>query len=236
MGGFVTAARLDRVFIHNPTMTRMVLLPGLGADARLFRDQADLAADITIPAWPPRDQGESLVQFARRIADTLTQDVDVVGGASFGGMVALEIAALIRPRAVALIGSCTSPEAVAPWLRATGHVFVKMPVAAFRPRRLTSPIVRPLLGPLRPAEEQLFWSMASATSPAFLRWGCRAILGWRPTSVSTSVFHLHGSRDRLIPLGRVRPTRILEGAAHLPSLSHPAETKAFLRDVLNHLA
>ena len=77
--------------------------------------------------------------------------------------------------------------------------------------------------------------MAESVPPAFLRWGCRAILSWRPTPVTAQVFHLHGSADRLIPLSRVRPTTVIHGAGHLPTLSHPDETNAFLLQALQQL-
>ena len=107
-------------------MTRVLLLPGLGADARLFRAQAE-SLKIEVPAWPPFHSGESLQSFAGRLFAGLADPPDVIGGASFGGMVALEMAAIMQPKAVLLVGSCTSPSAVATHLRLVGRLASSYP-------------------------------------------------------------------------------------------------------------
>ncbi len=95
-----------------------------------------------------------------------------------------------------------------------------------------SPILLLKLGQLRPAERRLFWDMATRVAPGFFKWGCRAMLSWRPTAHDVPVFHLHGSADRIIPVHRVRATQVLSGAGHLLPLSHPVETSTFLSRVL----
>ena len=80
----------------NPTV---VLLPGLGADHRLFRSQHAVLPDIVIPAWPPTGADDSLASFAGRFVDSIPKaDGLYLGGSSFGGMVALELAALVGKR------------------------------------------------------------------------------------------------------------------------------------------
>ena len=215
-------------------MVDLVLLPGLAADHRLFDHQVGaLNGRVLVPEWPAVAPGESLAAFARRLADSLPSPVpDVVGGASFGGMVALEVAAVLRPKAVVLLGSCTTPLAIAPVLRAAGRLAGALPTEFFRARPWTSPLVLPRFGRLETPERRLFWSMASGTPPTFLRWGCRAVLSWRPTPVAVPVFHLHGSLDRIIPARRVRATELVEGGGHLLSLTHPVATSEFLARVL----
>src|SRR3972149_5947698 len=92
----------------------IVLLPGLGADQRRFQLQPAATPDLLIPSWPvPRPQ-DSLPAYAARLADAIpSSDCLYLGGSSFGGMVALELAALLRPKGGILIGGCTSPGGVA---------------------------------------------------------------------------------------------------------------------------
>ena len=74
--------------------------------------------------------------------------------------------------------------------------------------------------------------MASPVPSSFFKWGCSAILDWRPSPVSAPVFHLHGDRDLLIPVHRVRPTQVVRGGGHLLNLTHPAEVTSFIEQAL----
>jgi hypothetical protein len=47
---------------------RLILLPGLGADARLFAPQAAAFKQLEVPEWLVPRRGESLEDFGRRMA------------------------------------------------------------------------------------------------------------------------------------------------------------------------
>ena len=42
------------------------------------------------------------------------------------------------------------------------------------------------------------------------------------------VVHVHGDRDRVIPLARVAPDHVIAGAGHLLTLTHAAAVNALL--------
>src|SRR5262245_33260701 len=88
------------------TTPRLIMLPGLGADARLLTPQAAAFPGLVTPAWIEPKRNESLPDYAARFAATfaLSQDT-IIGGVSFGGMVALEIARQCRVRAAAVIAT-----------------------------------------------------------------------------------------------------------------------------------
>jgi hypothetical protein len=128
-------------------------------------------------------------------------------------MVALEIAARIPVRAVILIGSCRSPRALAPWIRAASPLVPSLPPSLLRPRRWGLPLAAPLLGCSSREDRDLAWSMVTTMTPAFLKWGIRAVATWRPSSVTVPVHHVHGSRDRMIRCAVPHPTQSF-GAGH----------------------
>src|SRR5690242_21168127 len=85
---------------------RLVLFSGMGADGRLFRSIRIPEAEIVTPDHAEPAPGETLPQYAVRIADRLNiEPADFVGGISFGGMLAGEIA---QQRRVAEIGRAQS--------------------------------------------------------------------------------------------------------------------------------
>jgi pimeloyl-ACP methyl ester carboxylesterase len=208
---------------------KIVLLPGLGADERLFRLQQAAIPGLVVPPWPIPQPEDSLTTFAVRLANAIPRHEPLyLGGSSFGGMVALELAALLRPRGVFLIGSCTSPAGIRPLVRSMRFVAAALPASAFHPRRWALPFVLPKFGRLTSQQKELFWSMASRTPSSFLKWGIEAILSWRPTPATVPVHQIHGSHDRLIPLSRVSPNKVVSGGGHLLTLTHPQEVTSFL--------
>jgi pimeloyl-ACP methyl ester carboxylesterase len=205
----------------NPTI---VALPGLAADARLFERQRAAFPDLIVPEWPRPAPDDSLRAFAARLAPMLPpREPLLLAGASFGGMVALELSHSVPAQAVLLIGSARAPSAIAPVLRCLGPLTRVLPRGTYRQRAWWRPAMRMVFGSLTRSHQELFWAMLGQASPSFLQWGVRAILSWKPSTVSVLVHHIHGARDRLIPLGRVAPDRIVPNGGHLLSLTHPDE-------------
>lgn len=208
-------------------MRRLLLLPGLGADRRLFEPQRACAADIEVIEWIEPAAAESLAGYAQRLAASIdTTRPFALGGASFGGMVALEIARHVRPAAVILIGSCRAPSQLPRYyrpLRGLAGVATLLPLrlAAWR------------FGIRTKQDRQLFAAMLRATPRPFVRWAARAIFGWRgATDLDVPVHHIHGGRDRIIPPAAVNADAIVAEGGHFLGVTHAAEVNAFIDSVM----
>ena len=209
---------------------RLVILPGLGADGRLFDPQRAVFPELEVPAWLPHHEDEWLADYARRMAETVTPSDDLcLGGVSFGGMVALEMARYLRPRAVLLIASCRTGRAIAPHLRYFVEFSHAFPQREFADGAGLSRLYVRKFGVLTPAQESFYADMLADTQPAFVRWGIAAITAWPgPGELAMPVYHIHGSADELIPLAGVRPDQVVPGGGHLLNVTHAPEVNAFL--------
>jgi surfactin synthase thioesterase subunit len=68
----------------------LALLPGLGADRRLFQELEKEVPGLIVPAWPLPPWGDRLDDLAARLVPSLPADRPLfLGGSSFGGFVAL---------------------------------------------------------------------------------------------------------------------------------------------------
>src|SRR4029453_17082103 len=93
----------------------IVLLSGLTTDERLFAAQRARFPNVTVPRWIDPLPGETLPGYAARMGRIVDPGRPcIVGGASFGGAVALEMATHLSSVACVLIGSLRSPEEL-PW-------------------------------------------------------------------------------------------------------------------------
>jgi pimeloyl-ACP methyl ester carboxylesterase len=213
----------------------LVLIPGLGADERQFEPQRAAFPFLRVPRWLDWRPRETLAEYAARLGSSagLTRD-SIVGGSSFGGMLALEIAREFRCRAAVLIGSCRAPEAVSPMLRMIERCARPIPaqlIGAATP--LGAPLLR-LFDPVRGEDARLLVRMGRDADPVFLKRGGRALFNWPGCAdPAVPVFHIHGTRDPFIPAARVKPDILLEGHGHFLNLTAPAEINRFLTSVLD---
>jgi pimeloyl-ACP methyl ester carboxylesterase len=210
---------------------RLLLLPGVGADRRLFDEQRSCAADLhIIEGIPPVAADEPLADYAKRLAATIdTSRPFVIGGASFGGMIALELARHVHPDAVILIGSCRSPASLPSSYRCLRACSDLVPDALFGRSFAASPLIASRFGVRSPEHRHLFSDMLRQTSPSFMRWAVRAIFSWPGIDdLPVPIHHIHGEDDRIIPLRCVTPDVVVKHAGHMLNVTHPVDVNAFI--------
>ncbi len=214
------------------------MFSGMGADARLFSLQAMQFPNLMVPAWLPPETRETLSDYGKRMAESLSVSKPCfVGGASFGGMVALEVARHLPTKGCFLISTIRSRREL-PWryrwltpfarlipgvCTEVSQLFAKGVLAS------TERIVRPnVLSPLRVIAEE---------AGGFHRWAGVAALRWNPPREAPyPVFQIHGDRDPVFNSGRSLAETIVPGGGHLLPLTHPQIVNQFLKEGIEQTA
>lgn len=181
--------------------------------------------------------GETLPQYALMVAESQgIRAEDAVGGISFGGMIAGEIARQRPAAGLILLGSCLGPLGLPSWYRWLERVCRFIPDSAFS-FRSWRPLVRWRFAPLtREAETCLVEMMADHPMPMIRAFG-RMAIGWEGVdAVPCPVLSIHGDMDRIIPLSSVNPDVILKDAGHAFTLTHADQTVAAIRDFLDQVS
>ncbi len=218
---------------------RLVLIPGLGADARMFEGQRGAFPGSRVLGWIPHVEGESLGAYAQRLWRMVVPRKQglVLAGASMGGMIALEIARRAdrgEVTGVVLIGSCRSPEAIAPPLRRLEAAMRRVPPGLLGIMRPMSGAIIRSLGPWDNRTRDLLAAMIDAADLRFVRWGAGAIMGWPGVpEPGVPVWHVHGRRDRVIRWRHAGASHVIAGAGHVPGMTHPDEVNRVIRLALD---
>jgi len=215
-------------------MARLFLLPGLGADARLFAD-LDLACTEVVPAQlPPPHPREPMTRYSLRVAAGLgLRPEDWIGGASFGSLVAADVARRRPLRGLVLIGGALSAKSFARPLRWIGRIGHMVPVHRLHRLLATPAALRFAFGPLPEPDIRLLYDMMISTPEALLREGTRLAIGYRPAiPVLCPVHAIHGANDRLMRPPPVTDCRVVPGAGHALALTHRNEVSEFLRGLV----
>jgi len=192
------------------------VLPGMGADHRMFSDRAwHSLPDARFHDWPEHRGEATIPAIADRvIAEARINDGDTVVGTSLGGLVGCEIANRLRLRSLVLVGSAQSPAEISALL-ALLH-----PLASLAPLDLIRVSASKLPGEL--------CAMFADSQAGFIRAMCRAIFSW-PGLDTTRLrpLRIHGRRDRVIPPPAAADL-LLDGG-HLIAMTHAAECVAYLQ-------
>ena len=212
---------------------RLVLFSGMGADGRLFRSIRIPEAEIVTPDHAEPAPGETLPQYAVRIADRLNiEPADFVGGISFGGMLAGEIAQQRRVAGVILLGSCLRPDRLPRSYRWIERLGVFIPDFALSCRSWR-PLVRWRFAPLTRDAETCLIEMANNYPVGRIRIFGRMIMDWQGVDhLGCPVLSIHGDSDRIIPLTAAAADVILKNAGHAFTLTHADQTVSAIREFL----
>ncbi|MBU4460759.1 MAG: alpha/beta hydrolase [Verrucomicrobia bacterium] len=213
----------------------VILLPGMGADNEVFSRQMEEIPGVVIPGWLAPRESESLPAYAARLAVAVDPGRPCyIGGASFGGFVALEMIPHLDVRGCILVGSVRSSRELPGALRVLRPAARAARVLPFEILQAVGRILFASVHPDAGSDVAVLLDQMSRSDAAFLRWACRAVIEWDgPAEPAGAPIHqIHGAADRILPPSRTRPDCIVPGAGHALSVSHPEEVTRFLRKVL----
>ena len=200
----------------------LYLIPGTGADERLFH-QLDLSAFDTVNVrLPVAGRKEDMTAYAARVAETYVDTTRPYGvlGVSLGGMVATEWAASLQPEFVVIVASAKTRRELPAGYRMARYVPVYRLVGGKTMRWFTR-LVQPAFEPMEPEQRDLFIDMIYGKDPRFLQRAVGLMVNWRREDVPAGVTHVHGESDRTLPLKRAAPDYCVRGEGHMLTYSRP---------------
>lgn len=212
---------------------KLVLFPGLGTNHRLFEKLRPEGVELVALDYHEPAEGQSLPAFALELAQRhKLSPEDAVGGASFGGMVATEIAAQCGAKALVLIGSALGPREIPWWLHGVHATSRIVPDACIDFGRTRFRSLAGRLGRVPAEDAELYLYVGKDGSAQCLRRGARMIFTWSGRGdFALPVHRIHGGRDGIIRPPK-RGCEIVPDAGHLLMLSHAAQVSAFLTRAL----
>jgi pimeloyl-ACP methyl ester carboxylesterase len=193
----------------------LYLIPGLGADHRLFGKLQLPGHRVHYLDRPAMPEGSSLRDYAARLAERVDADrPHALIGVSMGGMEVQEMAALTGPARTVIISSWKGPQEMPPPIRVLrGTHAERLLTPAFMKRTL--PLMRWQMGVETDADKALFDAFITATPLDQVRVQIAAVLAWEGASKPLEgPVHIHGSADRLMPIWHIRKPWRVPGGGH----------------------
>ncbi|KAA0990097.1 alpha/beta fold hydrolase [Dyadobacter aurulentus] len=208
-------------------------LSGLGADKRVF-SRLKLDDDILIHhiEWIKPAKKETIAQYAQRLLPQIdtTKPFQLVG-VSFGGMIASEIAEIVKPERIIIISSTSTGIPVSGFYRGLTKFLLLSPFAG-PVLKSANKITYKYFGATTPEAKSLLRDILHDTDTKFLKWALARTGSWEKKQRAENLYHIHGDQDRLIPVKLVKPDTVIAGGGHLMVFSQAAEISAILNKKL----
>lgn len=218
---------------QNPTEKIVYLIPGQGADARLFQNIDIEEHNTQVIEFLIPEKGEDMAQYAQRMANSIdtTKRYSIVG-VSLGGMVAVEINQFLQPEETIIIASAKCQDEI-PKLYKFFRKFPLHRVLGGRFYKAGTLIVQPFYEPMDKTHRKIFKQMVKAKSPQFMKRAVRCIVEWEQPVCDSDVIHIHGTKDHTLPIKNVEPTVIVEGGSHVMTMLRGEEISAILNEYIS---
>jgi len=238
--------KITPVSAHSPprdSKVRLVMLPGLAADERMYARVREALAIIPWDIMPfelvtPRllvpNRGEMMKGYARRTAEALhIQPHDIIGGCSFGSMVASAIAVQIRVQGLVLLSGALDSSALVHSSRMFNRIAHIIPFPLLQRVLASDWFLHSIFGEANPADIELGRAMLLDTPEQTLRrGGFLAATCELEKPLTVPVHALHGADDRVLHAPEIDHCKLIPSAGHGMVVSHPYEVADFLCDTV----
>lgn len=210
-------------------MKTIFLIPGLGADHRVFDFLKLSGYQCQVISWIEPFRKESIEDYAGRLSSQIKSNNPIIIGVSFGGMMAIEIGKHINTEKIILISSARTKHEIPVYVRWLG----KLGLHKLTPESwLKKPgnLMYYFFGVKKQAEKKLLKEIVRDTNLQFLRWAIDKIVSWENKIVPEGTICIHGSNDKLLPL--TQREIIISGGSHFMIVSKGKEISEKLNQLL----
>lgn len=212
-------------------MKTVYFFSGLGADERVFQ-YLDLSfCNSVFIQWNLPLKDESIENYALRLTGQIKDENPILVGVSFGGMMAVEVAKIIKTEKVILISSAKTKNEIPPYYRLSAKVGAHKMVP-FQQLKKVKSVNYFLFGVKNPQEKTLLDAILEDTNPDFLRWAVSQIVNWKNEFIPENLIHIHGTSDKMLPYRYIKSDYSIENGGHLMIVRESPKISKILRKLI----
>jgi len=207
-------------------------ISGLGADRKAFyKLKLPPGYEPVYLDWISPQNNESLKEYAKRFSGSINdKEKFILIGLSFGGMIASEIARIKTPLKLILLSSVAASDEMPWYFRVAGKFRMQRIIPVVLYKRAT--LLNHFMGTKNKDDKAMVMSFVRQTDPEFIRWSINAILGWEQHEPLKDIIHIHGNKDRLLPIKYTNANHRIDNGRHLMVLNKANEINKILQEVL----
>lgn len=223
---------MDNIEVLPTQKPTLYFIPGLAATPAIFRRINLSEYECHFFEWEDPQPRDTFATYSKRLAERIDASKPfVLVGCSLGGLMSAEIAKHVKPGRIILISSITNRSQFPNRLK----VFRILQLHHVVPYSIIVSVlgkIRMMKGGGNKEEAQLVYEMAKASSGKFFRWACNEILFWKHAESHPNTYHIHGTKDTLFPIRRIKPHYAIEGGSHFMVVNESKRIEMAIREIV----
>ena len=212
-------------------MKHIYCISGLGADERVFSKFKFSGHMIHFIKWIIPEKNESIEVYAKKLITQIKHDHPVLIGLSFGGMMCIEMSKYIATDIIIIISSIKSSSEMPLWMRLSAKLKLNrlLPMRSFW---FIEPVENYNLGVTTKEEKAMAHEFRKNVDPKYLNWAIDKALNWKNKIIPTNLYHIHGNKDRMFSIKKIKPDYIIKKGGHLMILNRSEEVNRCISSLL----
>lgn len=205
------------------------IVSGLATDERVFSNiHFPASIEVHFIAWKIPLRKETLNAYVDRLINEIDQSKPfVLLGLSFGGVMVQEMAKKINPLETIIISSIRSAKELPSYFRIIGKLKLNR-IFPFGFFKFPNFIVNWFFGAKSRDDKKLMAGILRDADTSLIKWSVEQLLSWRNENPDETIFRIHGSKDRLLPLKNKNADAIVAGGGHLMVYNKADEVEIIL--------
>lgn len=204
-------------------------IPGMAAGPEIF-DNIRLPKDkyqIEILEWMIPNRGETLKEYAERMAKRVTAPNPVLVGISFGGIVAQEMTQFVKLRKLIIISSVKKRSELPKRMRVSGALKLYKLVPTGLVLSVEN-LTKYSIGPKSKKRLSLYQKYLHVRNRYYLDWCIKQIVTWEREECVPELIHIQGDNDPVFPIKYIEKCEVIKDGTHIMILNRAGEITRLL--------
>ncbi|MFZ6052065.1 alpha/beta fold hydrolase [Halocola ammonii] len=194
---------------------KIYLLPGMGADSRLYENLKLETADLKLINWKVPPAEADLKDYAKLMLEEVEDPENaILGGTSMGGIVAREMAEIVQPKTLVLISSPATVQEFSA-MTALGKPLKIWKLINQKSVERLGLVFERMMQIRTDDTKRIFNVMLKEANASSLRWSVKHILQWEREEPFESYLQIAGEKDLLFPPTKMKSPIVIDKAGHL---------------------
>lgn len=212
-------------------MKHIYFISGYAADDRVFANIDFCKNEAHFIAWKIPGKKETIASYAKRMSEEIHHPNPILIGFSFGGMMSIEIAKIIQVEKIILISSVKTFHELPLYIRVAAKLRLNK-IFPIRPYRFLEFFENYNLGAETKEEKKLMRNYRDTINLQYNDWAVEQILHWKNDWYRQNLVHIHGTKDRMLPIKYVKPDYIIQNGGHLMIMNRAEDVNEILKKEL----